>query len=240
VTVKPFGDLPDGTEVPTVSFKNDPIVRCKECRAYICPFVRWIENGAKWICPFCGDLNNTESYYYSTIEADGYRTDHDERPEFSCGTVDFIANHEYMNRPPMPPTYIFAFDVSKPAVDSGYLALACQTIKSVIEAQLLPGMSEERAKVAFLTYDKNIQYYNLRSILKQPQMMVMTDTENVFMPTPEDLLVNLQDSYDLVINLLDNLPNYFAKATGQDSCFVAALQCANNIIKQIGGKMVFF
>lgn len=101
-------------------------------------------------------------------------------------------------------------------------------------------MSEERAKVAFLTYDKNIQYYNLRSILKQPQMMVMTDTENVFMPTPEDLLVNLQDSYDLVINLLDNLPNYFAKATGQDSCFVAALQCANNIIKQIGGKMVFF
>lgn len=52
-------------------------------------------------------------------------------------------------------------------------------------------MSEERAKVAFLTYDKNIQYYNLRSILKQPQMMVMTDTENVFMPTPEDLLVNL-------------------------------------------------
>jgi protein transport protein SEC24 len=40
-------------------------------------------------------------------------------------------------------------------------------------------------------------------------MLVMTDTENVFMPQPEDLLVNLQESYDLVINLLNNLPNFF-------------------------------
>jgi hypothetical protein len=38
-----------------------------------------------------------------------------------------------MNRPPMPPTYLFAFDVSKPAIDSGYLAFACSSIKSVIE-----------------------------------------------------------------------------------------------------------
>lgn len=199
--------------MPTVSFRNDPIVRCKDCRAYINPFVRWIENGAKWVCPFCGDLNNTEAYYYSTIEADGYRTDHDDRPEFSCGTVDFIANHEYMNRPPMPPTYIFAFDVSRPAIESGYLALACSTIKSIIEQELLPGMPEERVKIAFLTYDKNVQFYNLRSILKQPQMLVITDSENVFMPQPEDLLVNLADSYDLVMNLLDNLPQYFVKTT---------------------------
>jgi protein transport protein SEC24 len=66
----------------------------------------------------------------------------------------------------MPPTFLFAFDVSKPAVESGYLATACATIKSAIENQLLPGMADERAKVAFISYDKNIQYYNLRSILK--------------------------------------------------------------------------
>lgn len=39
----------------------------------------------------------------------------------------------------MPPTYLFAFDVSKPAIDSGYLAFACSSIKSVIEQGLLPG-----------------------------------------------------------------------------------------------------
>lgn len=215
-------------------------MRCKDCRAYINPFVRWVENGQKWICPFCGDVNKTESYYYSTIESDGYRTDHDERPEFNCGTVDFIANHEYMNRPPMPPTYLFAFDVSQPAVESGYLALACSTIKSVIEQELLPGIKDERVKIAFLSYSNNVQFYNLKPTLKQPQMIVMTDPENVFLPQPEDLLVNLQESYDLVLNLLDNLPNYFKSANTAESCFISALQCANNVIKSIGGKMVFF
>jgi protein transport protein SEC24 len=108
-------------------------------QSHINPFVRWIEQGHKWVCPFCGDINQTENYYYSTIESDGYRTDHDDRPEFSCGTVDFLANNEYMNRPPMPPTFLFAFDVSKSAVDSGYLTLACQTIKNAIENSQLAG-----------------------------------------------------------------------------------------------------
>lgn len=101
-------------------------------------------------------------------------------------------------------------------------------------------MGDERTKIAFLTYDKNVQFYNLKPILKQPQMLVMTDTENVFLPQPEDFLVNLSESYDLVIQLLDNLPNYFINTKDQESCFISALQVANNIIKQIGGKMVFF
>jgi protein transport protein SEC24 len=107
--------------VPEVSFGSNNIVRCKDCRAYINPFVRWLKNGGQWICHFCGEINKTEAYYYSEVGEDGYRTDHDDRAEFSCGTVDFICHHEYKTRPPMAPTYIFAFDVSKPAVDSGYL-----------------------------------------------------------------------------------------------------------------------
>jgi protein transport protein SEC24 len=82
----------------------------------------------------------------------------------------------------MAPTYLFAFDVSKPAIDSGYLALACSTIKSAIQQELLPGMKQERAKIAFLSYSDNVQFYSLKSTLKQPQMLVMTDPENVFMP----------------------------------------------------------
>ena len=54
-------------------------------------------------------------------------------------------------------------------------------------------------------------------------MLVMTDPEEFFMPQPEDLLVNLNDSYDLVLNLLDNLPNYFAKTKTSESAFITAL-----------------
>ena len=54
-------------------------------------------------------------------------------------------------------------------------------------------------------------------------MMVVTDQDPIFTPTNDSLLVSLSESYDLVINLLENLPNYFVNAKLQDSCFIAAL-----------------
>lgn len=138
----------------------------------------------------------------------------------------------------MPPTYIFVLDVSKPAIDTGYLALATSTIKNVIESKLLPG--GERTRISFITYDSSVQFYNLRPTLKQPQMFVTTDVSEIFLPQPEDMIVNLSDSYDLVMNLLDNLPTYFSKNSSIDSCFVAALQAANLVGNSIGGKVIFF
>lgn len=121
IIVKPYGELPSGEPIPCASFNNKPIIRCKDCRAYINPFVKFTELGQKWICNFCKDVNPTEAYYYSPADKDGLRQDIEQRPELIYGTVDFLASMEYMNRPPMPPTYVFIFDVSQPAIDSGYL-----------------------------------------------------------------------------------------------------------------------
>jgi len=55
--------------------------------------------------------------------------------------------------------------------------------------------------------------------------------------------VSLTDSYDIVLNLLDNFANYFVNSQAsktQESCFVAAIQAANNIAKNIGGKILLF
>ena len=107
----------------------------------------------------------------------------------------------------MPPTYIFVLDVSKPAIDTGYLSSCVATIKNVIETSLLPG--GERARIGFVTYHSSVHFYNLRPTLKQPQMFVVTDIDAVYLPQPEDLLVNLTDSIDLVTSLLDSLPTLF-------------------------------
>ena len=56
-----------------MSFGQKPIVRCKDCRAYVNPFIRFIENGMKWICNFCGDINPTENYYFSPLTSVGLR-----------------------------------------------------------------------------------------------------------------------------------------------------------------------
>lgn len=58
-------------------------------------------------------------------------------------------------------------------------------------------------------------------------MLVVSDTNEIFIPCQnDDLMVSLTDSYDLVLNLLDNFTNYFNnpnQAKTSDSCFVAAI-----------------
>jgi len=71
--VKPFGGPDSGEEVSSSSFGTKPIVRCRDCRAYVNPFVRFIENGMKWICNFCGDINPTDNYYFSPLNNVGVR-----------------------------------------------------------------------------------------------------------------------------------------------------------------------
>jgi protein transport protein SEC24 len=60
-----------------------------------------------------------------------------------------------------------------------------------------------------LAYDKNLYFFNLRSTLKQPQMMVVPNANDAFLPLPDEMLVTLSESYDIIISLLDNFHNYF-------------------------------
>ena len=202
ILVKPYGELPSGEPIPHTDFNGKTIVRCRECRAYVNPFIKFIDNGTRWICNFCQIDNATESYYYSPTDETGIRNDINERPELYSGSVDLVASQEYMNRPPMPPTYVFIFDVSQPAVETNYLHQACSTIKGILEEGTLPGA--DRTRVCFLAYDKNLYYFNLRSSLKQPQMIVVPDLTDNFLPLPEDFLVSLTDSYDIITTLLES------------------------------------
>ena len=46
--------------------------------------------------------------------------------------------------------------------------------------------------------------------LGAPQMVVMSDTDDPFVPLPDDLLVNLRESREVFESLLDSLPATFA------------------------------
>lgn len=68
----------------------------------------------------------------------------------------------------MPPVYFFVIDVSVSAVNSGMVATTAAAIKSCLDN--LPGA--ERTRIGFLTFDQHLHFYNLKSSLTQPQMMV--------------------------------------------------------------------
>lgn len=56
------------------------------------------------------------------------------------------------------------------------------------------------------------------------QMLVVTELEDPFLPMPDDLLVNLHDSRELVDALLDALPAGYSTATSNDMAMGPALQ----------------
>ena len=83
-----------------------------------------------------------------------------------------------------------------------------------------------------MAYDKNLYYFNLRATLKQPQMIAVTDMSDAsYLPIPDDMLVVLNDSYDIVSTLLDNMQLYFQDSpnTAPETSILHALNSTFNI-----------
>ncbi|XP_073039241.1 protein transport protein SEC24 A-like [Primulina eburnea] len=234
--VCPLAESPIGDEVPIVNFGTTGIIRCRRCRTYVNPYVTFTDHGRKWRCNICSLLNDVPGDYFAHVDANGRRVDLDQRPELTKGSVEFIAPAEYMVRPPMPPLYFFLIDVSISAVQSGMLEVMAQTIKSCLDN--LPG--SPRTQIGFLTYDSTIHFYNMKSSLVQPQMMVVSDLDDIFIPLPEDLLVNLSESRIVVEAFLESLPSMFQENMNVESAFGPALKAAFMVMSQLGGKLLIF
>ncbi|XP_042053619.1 protein transport protein Sec24-like At3g07100 [Salvia splendens] len=234
--VCPLAEAPAGEEVPVVNFATTGIIRCKRCRTYVNPHVTFTDNGRKWKCNMCCLLNDVQSDYFAHLDASGRRVDLDQRPELLKGSIELIAPAEYMVRPPMPPLFLFLIDVSVSAAKSGVLEVVAQTIKSSLDN--LPGYP--RTQIGFITYNSTIHFYNMKSSLMQPQMMVISDLDDVFVPLPDDLLVNLSESRNVVEAFLDSLPSMFQDNMNVESAFGPALKAAFTVMSKLGGKVLVF
>uniref|UniRef100_A0A4W6DTH8 SEC24 homolog A, COPII coat complex component n=1 Tax=Lates calcarifer TaxID=8187 RepID=A0A4W6DTH8_LATCA len=175
-----------------------------------------------------------EEFMYNPVSR-SYGEPH-KRPEVQNATIEFIAPSEYMLRPPQPAVYLFVLDVSHNAVETGYLNVFCQSLLENINA--LPG--DSRTKVGFITFDSTIHFYNLQEGLSQPQMLIVSDIEDIFLPTPDSLLVNLNECKELVQDLLKSLPNLFEKTMETQSALGSALQAAFKLLSPTGGRMSVF
>ena len=239
VTVSPMqGDVGTGNEeVEVVDFGSTGIVRCKRCRTYINPFVVWTDGGRRWRCNMCGMLNDVPSSYFSQLDSGGQRRDKHKRPELSKCSVEFVAPGDYMVRPPQPPVYFFVIDVSAFSAQSGMLRTATDAIKESLDEM----SSHPRTQIGFLTFDSTIHFYNLKSTLAAPQMMVVSDTTETVIPhITDDLLVSLEESRGMVDMLLDSLPSMFSNSQITSSCTGPALLSAKRVIQSLGGKLLLF
>mmetsp|Transcript_20221 Transcript_20221/g.62521 ORF Transcript_20221/g.62521 Transcript_20221/m.62521 type:complete len:998 (-) Transcript_20221:465-3458(-) len=196
-------DVAQEPPLDVVNFGSTGIIRCKKCRAYVNPYVSWVSNGRQWRCNVCGFVNDVPNSYFCQLDpVTGRRRDIGERPELQHGSVEFVAPGEYMVRPPQPPVYVFCIDVSTQALASGLLHVVTRTVLECLRD--LPG--SPRTQIAVITFDNTVHFYNLKATLGTPEMICVSDLDDLFVPLPDDLLVSLSDSFDAVKRLLEALP----------------------------------
>jgi len=198
------------------------------------PYVTWTDGGAHWKCNLCNLMNETPSGYYSALDTTGRRADLSQRPELIHSTVEVVATPHYMIRAPMPCVYFFVFDVSSAAIASGMLSRVCSAILSTLED--LPG--GKRTMVGFVSYDSAVHFYSFLG--SQPRMHVAADLDDIFLPEPRGLLVNLHEYKEKVQSLLQNLPAMHGKTGDVEAALGPALQAALDVLKPVGGKMNVF
>ncbi len=49
-----------------------------------------------------------------------------------------------------------------------------------------------------MTYDRVLHFYNVKANMAQPQMMVMTDVDDVFVPMVDGFLVDIAEARTLL------------------------------------------
>ncbi|KAI9308966.1 Sec23/Sec24 trunk domain-containing protein [Cunninghamella echinulata] len=238
VIVQPLAKLHAHDDpVLLASTSEDGPIRCSRCKGYINPWCNFIDGGRKFICNLCGFDNDVPSDYFGPLDMSGKRMDTDQRPELRVGTVEFPVPSLYWTRQPTPLHIMFAIDVSWSAIQSGMLSTFCEALKKTLyQAKSL----DSNVKIAIVTYDTTIHFYNLKATLEQASMMVVSDIEEMFLPLSDGLFVDPQESKLVIEDLLDNLPLLFSKNKTSTSVFIPVVKGALMALKPNGGKLHIF
>jgi protein transport protein SEC24 len=129
--------------------------------------------------------------------------------------------------------YLYLLDVSRNAVNTGYLSSFCDTLLDNLDK--IPG--DSRTQIGFMTFNSSLHFYNLSDALSQPRMMIYPDLEDLVLPMPDSLMINLHENRESIKIFLETLPNLFADTFETDSALGTALNAAFQLLKATGGRI---
>lgn len=232
LVIRPYLSLKDDdSPIPII---NDAIItRCRRCRSYINPFVELRQDGLKWKCNFCGLLNDLPAALKSNLIQNRY--------ELNYGVNEFMATPEYMVRAPQSLNLVFLLDVTKNSIANGLLATSVRTILDSLDR--IPN-DQGRANVSFIGVDSRLSYFTIPQDSEENKdisMLVVAppiDDDEIIMPSPDDLMVNLKSCRNNIEKLLNNFASYFISNQSTDFDLANALKSGHSLLNKIGGKMI--
>ncbi|KDE04517.1 hypothetical protein MVLG_05083 [Microbotryum lychnidis-dioicae p1A1 Lamole] len=254
LVVQPFAMLREEEGgVPLIQSGESGPARCQRCRGYINPWCLFIEGGQKFVCNLCGATSDVAPEYFSHLDMSQRRMDLDQRPELRMGSVDFLVDKAYWvqdnpsqpgksAREPKPINYIFAIDVSWTSMRCGLVGEVVKGLREMLYPQeegavscLAPG-----AKIAIMTFDRSVQFFNLKAGLDQAQMLVVSDITDMFVPLLEGFLVDPFESRSVIEGLLDTLPTLTAETTVVEAAMSGPVTAAVMALRNLGGQLNIF
>ncbi|XP_037079990.1 protein transport protein Sec24C-like [Pollicipes pollicipes] len=246
LSIAPLAELPEGElPPPVVDLGELGPVRCIRCKAYMCPFMTFIDGGRRFSCPFCKANTDVPQEYFQHLDHTGQRLDKYDRPELCMGAYEFVCTKEYCrnNEIPKPPAYIFIIDVSYNNVKSGLVHLLCNNMKEVLRQ--LPvdvGQAATAMKVGFITYSNVVHFFNVKACLAQPQMLVVGDVQDMFVPLVDGLLVDASEAEAVIDSLMEQLPAMFAQTRETEVVLGPAVQAGMEALKaaNCSGRLFVF
>ena len=174
--LQPLAPIQPGEQpIPVLDFGEQGPPRCRRCRTYINPFMTFRSGGNKFVCNMCTFPNDVALEYFAPTDPSGVRVDRDQRPELKLGTVEFMVPKEYWAKEPVGLRWLFLIDVGQEAFNRGFLEAFCDGILNALygdditnndqEAETSENAEETRSiplgsKVGFITFDKEIHFYN--------------------------------------------------------------------------------
>lgn len=115
------------------------------------------------------------------------------------------------------------------------VATAARTILETLDR--VPN-EDKRTKIAIIAVDTSLHFFCLPAGVTEAEMLVVSDLDDVFLPKPNDILINLTECRAGLDTLLGRLGDMFKDNTTVGSALGAGLQAAYKLISPIGGKIM--
>ncbi|ORX54745.1 hypothetical protein BCR36DRAFT_282595 [Piromyces finnis] len=228
IIFSPYRNLHEGdTRIPVVN--PEKIAMCTNCRAYINPFVMFLDDNSRYRCSICNQINSLPSFYKWSGKK-GMK-----RPELVNPIVDYIfpmAVDDTINT-----IYLFVIDISYISIQSGMVYTVANTILDSLDKIPNPN---GKVKIGFITVDSTVHFYKFNSKTDFPSMIVMSELEDVFIPSPKDLFVDIKEYRKAIEEFLKKLNKLFSYSYANSSAGCSAIKAASLIIGNNVGKIIAF
>ena len=246
--ISPTSSFAQEGDIPILNYgENNDVPRCKneKCKAFINPYVKFVNNSENWECNLCKCINKTEDYYFKYIDNNGMSINKDTKIELNNGTYEYILNKSYWknDRIPNTPIYYFLIDISYKAVQSGFSQCVLETIKDCINNNYFYGYEIFNIKICIITYDNSIHFYSVNPNANQFTMLSVND-QDIFIPTNKNnLLINLKENKNKIIQIIESIQNFLLNQNieiKEATKTFDAIKSVNLLGGILGGKVLLF